>query len=915
MNNNDNDIYFKVKPKDIKGTTDNDFHIEDLSINDDASGSILDITNDDINKDLNNEFQLSNGNRNNYQAPHSDFNNNLNKENNFNRSNSLDNDSKKLGDSDRLPRENKNKDILPNNNQNQDKSSNDNKDQNNKSNSDNQNQDNNKKQSEKEKKNSAIDQKRKDLKDKNRNNNNQIRKKDSKNNQHSNTKKNNKNQSSSVRDKIGNAANKLKNGLNKNMPKASNVSGDLKGKIGILKKIVNIFVKTFPWNLIVIGAMFILFIMIFLASYVGSVNSSAADYNCIPVTSELSYSSAGDIIKGEPVVVLKDSSATNINSLKTAKSLYGTDTNPMQLARYVMGVTYAEIDNVNEEALKAQMIAAKSFLLGRTQNDKGQKGSIGMGFTPDYTNTQTIFYIRGNVNDQDFCDIYEGCQNGIYSKTTWSNWTGEGYNNRKPALSAENIKKFEKCWEETVNEYVYDDVNKVFAGQFYNNYNNACHSGSCFAQQTAISYANKGSNYKDILFNKSYGAYSETRFTMYNAETEYIAAVTTDCTPSSSSGLGCGVADDKFIYYDQKNYEQSFCGTDETIATSGCGVTSMAMVISNLTDTVVDPLYTSDEAKDANNGYCGDDMGKSYEYFSYSAPLYNLTYESIPKTSDGAKQVLDIINKGGLVIAHVGALSPFTTGDHYIVIRKAMSSGKVLVGDPNHSEFMNNEYDVNDFVDNSWLKTGWYGFTGPKSDEIVKNYCVFGGTGEAGVATGYLGNPLDPNDTTRKYAGKDFPRYSDGTGHAGIDLNASTASIKEGDPVYAMDGGVVKTVGTCAYNRDDSRYYSASGCPDANGLGIYIDHGNGYTTNYLHFKSRINGIKVGTKIKKGQLIGYIGKTGNASGVHLHISLYKNDLLQNNGGYMTVRAMGKEGLGFLNPAKYINSSNSYVGKTK
>lgn len=58
------------------------------------------------------------------------------------------------------------------------------------------------------------------------------------------------------------------------------------------------------------------------------------------------------------------------------------------------------------------------------------------------------------------------------------------------------------------------------------------------------------------------------------------------------------------------------------------------------------------------------------------------------------------------------------------------------------------------------------------------------------------------------------------------------------------------------------------------GNTVTIDHGYGYETLYAHM-SKVR-VKVGDRIKRGQIIGHIGSTGRSSGPHLHYSLYKND---------------------------------------
>ncbi|MCP1994908.1 M23 family metallopeptidase [Flavobacterium sp. HSC-61S13] len=112
------------------------------------------------------------------------------------------------------------------------------------------------------------------------------------------------------------------------------------------------------------------------------------------------------------------------------------------------------------------------------------------------------------------------------------------------------------------------------------------------------------------------------------------------------------------------------------------------------------------------------------------------------------------------------------------------------------------------------------------------------------VASGF-GYRTDPFTKIRKF-------------HEGMDF-----SSKPGTPVYATgDGEVIRA------NNQLSGY----------GNLIEIKHGFGYLTRYAHL-SKYN-VKAGQKIKRGDLIGYVGNTGRSEAPHLHYEVHYNNEVMN-----------------------------------
>jgi len=90
--------------------------------------------------------------------------------------------------------------------------------------------------------------------------------------------------------------------------------------------------------------------------------------------------------------------------------------------------------------------------------------------------------------------------------------------------------------------------------------------------------------------------------------------------------------------------------------------------------------------------------------------------------------------------------------------------------------------------------------------------------------------------------------------HYGVDFAAPT-----GTPVHAVaDGKVLK-----------------AGWVGGNGRFVKLRHNSVYDTGYAHLSRIASGVHAGGTVKKGQIIGYVGSTGLATGPHLHFAMYRH----------------------------------------
>jgi murein DD-endopeptidase MepM/ murein hydrolase activator NlpD len=105
---------------------------------------------------------------------------------------------------------------------------------------------------------------------------------------------------------------------------------------------------------------------------------------------------------------------------------------------------------------------------------------------------------------------------------------------------------------------------------------------------------------------------------------------------------------------------------------------------------------------------------------------------------------------------------------------------------------------------------------------------------------------------TSPYGTRENPLHGGNDFHSGIDI-----SIDKGTPVKATADGVV----------------SFSGWNGGSGNLVVLEHGFGYSTFYAHNKENI--VKVGQRVKRGEVIAYSGSTGSSTGPHSHYEIWKD----------------------------------------
>ena len=123
------------------------------------------------------------------------------------------------------------------------------------------------------------------------------------------------------------------------------------------------------------------------------------------------------------------------------------------------------------------------------------------------------------------------------------------------------------------------------------------------------------------------------------------------------------------------------------------------------------------------------------------------------------------------------------------------------------------------------------------------------------LQTTFSRNPLPSARISSRYSKRRFhPLHKTFRPHKGVDFAAPI-----GTPIRATANGIVHSV------RHSPSY----------GLVMVLQHGSIYRTLYAHMSKVRKGMRKGKRVKRGQVIGYVGNTGVSTGPHLHYELHRH----------------------------------------
>lgn len=322
---------------------------------------------------------------------------------------------------------------------------------------------------------------------------------------------------------------------------------------------------------------------------------------------------------------------------------------------YIAGVANAEIGtSVPAEAIKAQMVAARSYSLARPT---AMNNALGKKLEKE--NGQWILQISSCVADQVFCNIDQGCsymgggdgQGGIVRSGNVS-----GALRTRPALATDHILR--TLAQEVKGEVLVDKSGYIISAGYLST-----------EQNMFTSLANSGLNYKQILLQ------------VYNQGSRNYGAYDIQQMSCSSSSVSTGA------FANWKQYGSSWSSinlgtSSKTIGSSGCLVTSVAMLIakSGVSLTISGDFNpgTFVQALNANNGF----SGANFMWSTTSIIAPNFIYQTQIAVGNLSREeklskINNLLNNGYYVVAEVKG----NTGQHWVAI-DSVSGTTINMMDP-----------------------------------------------------------------------------------------------------------------------------------------------------------------------------------------------------------------------------------------
>ena len=347
------------------------------------------------------------------------------------------------------------------------------------------------------------------------------------------------------------------------------------------------------------------------------------------------------------------------------------DEDLVDFEKYILGVAYQEIGpSAPDEAIKAQMVASRSFALARPT---AMNNSLGKKLSNE--NGQWILQLSSCVADQVYCDPDKGCSAMNDGEQYGTVRTGTGYAKllKYPLAQNHKMRTLAKAVE---GEVLINSQGNIISTPYTNVESNKF-----------ISLAKKGMNYKQILLS------------VYN-QTKKLGATDIQKMSCSSANNNCAAVTGEYSNWSQKKgswINVPLGKSRATIYSAGCLVTSVAMLIAKSgVPTNVSGEFNPGSFVQMLNQVGGFDARGNFQWATVSkvAPRFQYMGKVIVKGQSKEKKLAalnNLLNQGYYVVAEVMG----DTGQHWVAVN-SITNNTINMMDPASNST------------NMWAQYRWY---------------------------------------------------------------------------------------------------------------------------------------------------------------------------------------------------------------
>ena len=395
----------------------------------------------------------------------------------------------------------------------------------------------------------------------------------------------------------------------------------------------------------------------YMRNYYSFIGKNKLDEECVEGSGKCSYDIKGFYIPGRGNVTKNLSvNEISVRLMQCGGSYGGTDGKPLEgvdlvpFEKYILGVAYQEIgDGAPEQAFKAQLVAARSFILARPTD-------MGGWHTLKQEGDRWVLQVAACTQDQVYCDPDLGCSSNIDGQNGMV-YPGLDQPNkvRDPMPEDSKLRKWASEVEGEV--LVNDQGNIVYTG----------YKASETNQMTSL--ANAGNDYKQILLS------------LYSAGSDIKK---NNCGSDANT---CHMLNGDYMQWKQSDAKWSSVQLDssgETLGEIGCLVTSVAMQIarSNVDTSIVGDDFnpgTFTEALNKNNGFTS---GGALKWNVVTTVVPSFKYMGQEDVSGFTKdqklnRLKELVDQGYYVVVEVKG----NTGQHWVAV-VSVSGETITMMDP-----------------------------------------------------------------------------------------------------------------------------------------------------------------------------------------------------------------------------------------